>query len=206
MDRGDHASKGSSSRNWISSIRNTTPRSCSSAASPSGDQHVRQVLPQVAAVGPTAERLEIEAAGHGPLGRDREREGLQDASRPASALAPALLRRDLEERSLGEVSHAVGEPGRPGDLGLDRYPSFGQRAFLECPEQHRLAHTSKARDHHRLLSAATKQSCEKNVERDELLIAADERRRPRAGVRGVRVQPRVHPTDTLPMFSEVLKS
>jgi len=79
-----------------------------------------------------------------------------------------------------------------GDLGLDGDPTTCPGAALEGAQQDGLTDAAQAGDQHRLLGVAAPQPLEQDLEALQLRVAANQGRRRGAGVRGVRVRPRVH--------------
>ena len=158
-----------------------------------GHEELREVGLEVAAVGDTDLRLELqpepagdEARLHGPG------EARRDAPDPLGALLvpPALVDGPHHRRQrLGELRPQV--TARPRLEQLDR-PAGLLGLLPERQQQHGLADPAQPRQHDRLEGVAGRRPPDDDVPGGDDVAPSGEQRRGRTGARGVGVEDRVH--------------
>lgn len=152
------------------------------------DEEVRHVFGEVAGVGGSLLRIDVDSRGERAVRGDRERERLQHSGGAADAVGPLGTRSNAEERPPSQLRHAGAESLVLGDLGFDCDPSLVACALLERAEQHRLADATQPGDQQRLLGVTARKALEQHFECLEFGVAADEGGRPGTGVWRVRLR------------------
>jgi hypothetical protein len=130
---------------------------------------------------------------------------LSTAAGAPTSIFPARLRRHLQQSAPGELRHAEPELHVLRDLCLDRRPLSFPRTLFEGAQKDGLADATEPGDEQRLLGVTAAKPVEKNLEGLELGVAPDKSRRPRAGVRRIRVVVRPHCRASLAVLSGLIE-
>ncbi len=145
---------------------------------PHGYQQIGEVSLKFLLVGEALCGVNVDPSRQRSGGVDRHAEGLQHGGSALHSVAPAGLRRHLEQRGADGAHHLPPELLVVvfGHLALDHDPAEFLSRASEPAEQHGLPDASEARDDHGLLSAPGAHPTQQQVERVQLRVAAAHRR------------------------------
>jgi hypothetical protein len=169
------------------------------------DEHVGQVVGEIAAVGGALKRVDAaEGAADLALGADGYLKRAQNPRCPSAEVFPLGRWRDAEQRTPQQGAHPRTERLVLGDLRLDRNQvTLFLGDVAKRAQQHGLADAAQADHDHRLVAVALLHTAQQHPKRVELRLAAGEIPWFCAGVRGVRVVLGQHAFSSLPRFTAI---